>query len=77
MVPIIRGLLRIGALVVQDPQPGYFTENDEKALKAIAGQLAATLENARLLMSLSEQDKETPIPVQIEMEKCPLSIHSY
>lgn len=68
VVPIIRGLLRIGALVVQDPQPGYFTENDEKALKAIAGQLAATLENARLLMSLSEQDKETPIPVQIEME---------
>lgn len=66
-VPIVRGLLRIGALVVQDPEPDYFTENDEKALKAIAGQLAATLENARLLINLTGEEVEKPNPVKTEM----------
>ena len=57
-VPIVRGVVRIGALVVQDPEPDYFTKNDEKALKAITGQLATTIENARLLLSL--RDTEEP-----------------
>lgn len=51
-VPILRGLARIGVLVVQDPQPHYFDQNDVKALRAIAGQLATTLENAKLFLSL-------------------------
>jgi phosphotransferase system enzyme I (PtsP) len=66
-VPIVRGLFRIGALVVQDPEPDYFSENDEKALKAIAGQLAATLENARLLINLTNEEVEKPNPVKTEM----------
>jgi len=53
-VPIVLGLTRIGALVVQDTQPDYFDDNDAKALKAIAAQLAATIENARLLIGLRE-----------------------
>ncbi len=51
-VPILRGLDRIGVLVAQDPEPNYFDQNDVKALRAIAGQLATTIENANLLMSM-------------------------
>ena len=50
--PIIRGPYIIGILVVQDPQPGYFDDNDSRALRAIAAQLATTIENANLLLSL-------------------------
>ncbi len=51
-VPILRGLSKVGVLVVQDTQPHYFDEHDVKALRAIAGQLATTIENANLLMSV-------------------------
>ena len=56
-VPILRGLARIGVLVAQDPEPNYFDENDVKALRAIAGQLATTIENANLLMSIHEASR--------------------
>lgn len=56
-VPIVHGLRRVGVLVVQDPQPDYFTEADAKALRAIAAQLATTIENAQLLMSLHRETK--------------------
>jgi phosphotransferase system enzyme I (PtsP) len=51
-VPILRGLKRIGVLVVQHAEPDFFTDNDVKALRAIAAQLATTIENAQLLISL-------------------------
>jgi len=53
-VPILRNLERIGVLVAQDPEPNYFDDNDIKALRAISGQLATTIENAKLLMSVHE-----------------------
>ena len=56
--PLVRGLTRVGVITVQDPVPNYFTENDEKALRAIAAQLASTIQNVNLLMSL--QDKSFP-----------------
>lgn len=57
-VPILlRGVMRVGVLVTQDPQPNYFHENDIKALKAISSQLAVVIENAKLLMSLHEAEK--------------------
>ena len=59
-VPIMHAMHRVGALVVQDPQPDYFNENDVKALKAIAAQLAVTIENAKLLMELHQQ--KAPVP---------------
>ncbi len=60
-VPILRGLARIGVLVAQDPEPNYFDKNDVKALRAIAGQLATTIENANLLMSVHDTpEPETP-----------------
>ncbi len=61
-VPILRGLVRVGVLVTQDPEPNYFDENDAKALRAIAGQLATTIENANLLMTIHEPEKEAPSP---------------
>ena len=48
-VPILRGLRRIGALVVQDGVANYFGANDAKALRAIAAQLATVIENVQLL----------------------------
>lgn len=54
-VPILRGLTRIGVLVLQHHQSGYFNKNDMMAFKAIASQLAATLENAKLLMGVSKK----------------------
>ena len=53
-MPIVHGNRRVGALVVQDPQPDYFEDNDVKALRAIAAQLASTIESARLLMGLHQ-----------------------
>lgn len=53
-VPILNGNQRVGALVVQDPQPDYFDDNDVKALRAITAQLANTIESAKLLMSLHQ-----------------------
>jgi phosphotransferase system enzyme I (PtsP) len=69
--PILRGLNRIGVLVVQDTQIDYFTANDADALQAIAGQLATTVENAKLLMSLYDRGEGMDVIVE-EEEKEPL-----
>lgn len=53
-VPIHRGMQRIGVLVVQHRQPDYFHKDDVTALRTIAAQLAGTLANARLMLSLRE-----------------------
>lgn len=51
-VPIHKGVVKIGVLVVQHTDPDYFDTSDVTALKATGAQLAAVLENARLLMDL-------------------------
>lgn len=56
-VPIIRGVKRVGVLVLQDMRSTRFSKSDAQALKAIASQLAATLENAQLLITLPEQNE--------------------
>ncbi|NOU36547.1 MAG: phosphoenolpyruvate--protein phosphotransferase [Kiritimatiellaceae bacterium] len=56
-VPIRRGLTRVGVLAVQDPEPDYFDKKDERALGAIAAQLAAVIENATLLQELHRRDE--------------------
>jgi phosphotransferase system enzyme I (PtsP) len=58
-VPIMLGLSKIGVLVLQHTRAGFFEQSDSMALKAIASQLAATLENVRLIMSI--RDKGTPV----------------
>lgn len=57
-VPILRGLTRIGVLVVQDPVQDYFDENDAKALQAIGAQLSTVIENAKLLISIHQMQSE-------------------
>lgn len=54
-VPIRRSLKRIGVIVLQHARPDYFDAHDTKALRAIASQLAATLENAELIMKIHSQ----------------------
>ena len=49
-VPIVRGLTRIGVLVVQHQEAGYFDDNDVKALQAISSQLASTIENTKMFL---------------------------
>jgi phosphotransferase system, enzyme I, PtsP len=60
-VPILRGITRVGVLVVQDPVEDYFDSNDTKALQAIAAQLATTIENFNLILSI-RQGKESTAP---------------
>ncbi len=78
VVPIHRGPAKIGALVVQHELPGYFDENDMIALRAATSQLASSIENARLLMEMhneqvqvhSIRDERSPrfVKVQIASE---------
>ena len=51
-VPIKKGVVKIGVLVVQHTEADFFDTTDVTALKATGAQLAAVLENARLLMDL-------------------------
>lgn len=62
-VPIQRGVVRIGVLVVQHSQPNYFDETDVRTMRAIAAQLAGVLENARLLMNLRRLEGEQDHPM--------------
>ena len=65
-VPILRGLRRIGALVVQAREVNYFTPNDVKALRAIAAQLATMIENVQLLSEVRERAAQ---PEAVEARK--------
>lgn len=60
-VPILRGLRRIGALVVQAREVNYFTLNDAKALRAIAAQLATMIENVQVLSEVGERAAQAPV----------------
>lgn len=53
-VPIIHGLDKVGVISLQHREENFFTKGDERAVSAIASQLAATLENARLLLEIRD-----------------------
>lgn len=53
-VPILRGVRRIGALVVQTDSAHAFEDSDITALRAIAAQLAAMFESVKLLNEARE-----------------------
>lgn len=57
-VPILRGISRIGVLVVQRGQKKAFAKKEVLALQAVASQLANIIENTRLLMSLHPAESE-------------------
>ena len=50
-VPIMRGISRIGVLVLQRKKKQRFLDEDVLACKAVASQLANIIENAKFLMS--------------------------
>ncbi|MBN2298271.1 MAG: phosphoenolpyruvate--protein phosphotransferase [Deltaproteobacteria bacterium] len=56
VVPIHRGPVKIGALVVEHERPDYFDESDTIALRAATSQLASSIENARMLMEIHLED---------------------
>jgi len=57
-VPIMRGMSKIGVLVVQRGQKRFFTEAESMALRALASQLANMIENAKLLLSIHSESKK-------------------
>lgn len=57
-VPIRRGVVKIGVLVVQQREMDHFTLLDERALRTAATQLAGAVENARLLMALEPEQTD-------------------
>ncbi|WDP91909.1 MAG: phosphoenolpyruvate--protein phosphotransferase [Desulfobacter sp.] len=60
-VPIRRGVAKIGVLAVQHRKMDHFTLFDERALKTAVTQLAGAIENARLLMALSQDREIQPV----------------
>ena len=59
-VPILRGQLEIGVMVIQSKKRNYFFEEDIQILRAITSQLATTLETAKLLITLNDQKHKKP-----------------
>lgn len=57
VVPILRGIEYIGALVVQREKNNAFNNFDIMALKAITSQLAGVIENTRILINVHSKDK--------------------
>lgn len=64
-VPIIRGAILIGAIVIQNTQKGFFKEEDISILRAITSQLANTIEMTRLILSIENKEKKQTVK-QIE-----------
>ncbi|MBF0504745.1 MAG: phosphoenolpyruvate--protein phosphotransferase [Candidatus Omnitrophica bacterium] len=54
-VPILRGSIEIGVMVIQSQKKDYFSSEDVQVFRAITAQLAATIETARLLITLDDQ----------------------
>jgi len=59
-VPIVRGKMLIGAMVIQNAESNYFTDEDIRILQAITSQLANTIEMTRLILAL--EAKPAPLP---------------
>ena len=53
-VPILRGQNRIGVMTLQSVHSDYFTPEDVNVFRAIASQMANTIEMAKLLMTIGE-----------------------
>ncbi|MFC1781280.1 phosphoenolpyruvate--protein phosphotransferase [Planctomycetota bacterium] len=70
-VPIIRGISKIGVLVLQREKNKPFSDSDIASLETAASQLADIIENARFLMAIHEPPEQEhkivdTLPVQLE-----------
>jgi len=54
-VPIFRGQMRVGVVVIQNAQKNSFNEEDIKVFRAITSQLANSIETTKVLMDLNVQ----------------------
>ena len=70
-VPMRRGVEKIGALVVQHSEREWFHDDDVRALKAAASQLAGSLEDIRLLMEVGHSDPRSAD--DFDSERTPLA----
>lgn len=70
-VPILRGHVEIGVMVIQSEKKNYFSIEDVQIFRAITSQLATTIETARLLMTLGDQSlpKAPVAPVDLKFIK--------
>lgn len=66
-VPIMRGNIRIGAIVIQSEKKDHFTEDDIYVFRAITSQLANTIETAKLFMTLNESKKSAATPAKPQL----------
>ena len=57
-VPILRGSVEIGAMVIQSEKKNYFSPEDIQVFRVITTQLAATIETARLLITLNDKKEK-------------------
>jgi phosphotransferase system, enzyme I, PtsP len=62
-VPILRGSVEIGVMVIQSQKKDYFSNEDIQVFRAITTQLAATIETARLLITLNDKKEKISVPV--------------
>ena len=69
-VPILRGSIEIGVMVIQSHKRDYFSDDDIGILKAITSQLATTIETARLLITLNNQKKKKKTPICCRFKIC-------
>jgi len=63
-VPITRGLNRIGVLTLQRKKRTKFREEDIRACRAVASQLANIIENARFVIGLHTEPEPAPTPAE-------------
>jgi len=67
-VPILRGSVEIGVMVIQSQKKDYFSSEDIQVFRAITTQLAATIETARLLITLNDKKENIPAPVPQDLK---------
>jgi len=67
-VPILRGSVEIGVMVIQSEKKDYFSSEDIQVFRAITTQLAATIETARLLITLNDKEEKAPAPVRQDLK---------
>jgi len=67
-VPILRGSVEIGVMVIQSEKKDYFSSTDIQVFRAITTQLAATIETARLLITLNDKKEKIRAPIAEDLK---------
>jgi len=67
-VPILRGSVEIGVIVIQSQKKDYFSLEDIQVFRAITSQLAATIETAQLLITLDNKKGKPPVALPADLK---------